>query len=310
MLKYNADIQSIVNMVITTSMLFFLWQNGQNLSWPAFILLYGAQLLLAVIVSVMSHNHQHLPMWKSKFMNYVTDIWLSMFYGFPIFAWIPTHNRNHHVHINTDEDYTRTYRVSEKNNFLTLVSYPSISGYFQQKPVYNYFIGLWSTDRTKFMAALSQILFIGAFIGVALFLDWRKALMYVVVPQQISLYFVLIFNYVQHIHADEETKYNNSRNFTGGILNFLLLNNGFHTAHHISGRTHWSELKAKHEEMLHKIHPSLNETNFFWFLFRVYFLGLFIESYSSKNLRMARIQGNPITTTITKTNESLTKQPA
>jgi len=280
------------------------------MSWPTFLLFYGVQLLFAIIVAVMSHNHQHLPMWKTKVMNRLTDLWLSMFYGFPIFAWIPTHNTNHHVHINTDPDYTRTYRMSEKNNFLTLVSYPSISGYFQQKPVYNYYKNLWSTDRAKFFMATSQILVIVAFVVTALVLNWKKALLFVVVPQQISLYFVLIFNYVQHIHADEETKYNNSRNFTGSILNFLLLNNGYHTAHHISGRTHWSELKEKHESMIDKIHPTLNEKNFFWFLFRVYILGIFNESYSSKNMRMARMEGNPIVTKATERQGSLSKQTA
>ena len=309
MLKYMADVRSLINMALTTFLLFFLWQNGSQMSWPTFLLVYGAQLLLAVIVAVMSHNHQHLPMWRSKFMNLLTDLWLSMFYGFPIFAWIPTHNKNHHVHINTDEDYTRTYRVTEKNNFLTLITYPSISGYFQQKPVYNYYKGLWSSDRTKFFMATSQILVIAVFVITALVLNWKKALLFVIIPQQISLYFVLIFNYVQHIHADEETKYNNSRNFTGAILNFLLLNNGYHTAHHISGRTHWSELKEKHASIVHKIHPSLNEENFFWFLFRVYFLGSFIESYSSKNMRLARMEGKPIAGS-TDTHESLTRQTA
>ena len=309
MLKYTADVRSVCFMVLTTFLLFFLWQNGAQLSWPIFILIFTLQLLMAVIASVMSHNHQHLSMWKSKFMNRVTDVWLSMFYGFPIFAWIPTHNRNHHVHINTEPDYTRTYQTSEKNNFWTLITYPFISGMAQQKYVFLYFIDLWSKDKVKFFESLLQIVALVAFIGVALFINWKKALLYVILPQQVSLNAVLIFNYVQHIHADEETKYNNSRNFTGSILNFLLLNNGYHTAHHISGRTHWSELKEKHQELAPKIHPSLNENNFAWFLFRVYILGAFIDSYKSKSMRLARLQGNPVVVNTTETNESLTKQP-
>ena len=72
-------------------------------------------------------------MWKNNTLNIITDNILTVLYGFPVFAWIPTHNTNHHVHINKDPDYTKTYMISEKNNLLTLMIYPSISGAVQQK---------------------------------------------------------------------------------------------------------------------------------------------------------------------------------
>ena len=290
MLRYKADVRTVIFMLITTVLLFVLWQKGGEMSTSLFVLLYIAQLLMAVIVSTIVHNHQHLPMWKKKWMNIFTDNWLTVFYGFPIFAWIPTHNSNHHVYINKEPDYTKTYMVSEKNNLVTLLTYPSLSGFMQQKAVGQYFISLWSQNRRKFYFHLIQVGCLVAWILAALLLDWKKAIYYVIIPQQLSLFTVLIFNYVQHIHADEESEFNHSRNITGGLLNFLMLNNGLHTAHHISPGIHWSKLREKHNEVAGKIDPRLNEENFAWYLLRVYILGLFIPSCRTQNMRMERIQ--------------------
>lgn len=290
MLRYQADIRSLSFMVITAALLIFLWQYGSELSQPLWILCYALQLLMAVIVSTIVHNHQHLAMWTVKWLNVLTDNFLTVFYGFPVFAWIPTHNSNHHVHVNKEQDYTKTYMASEKNNLLTLLTYPSLSGFKQQKAVGNYFTNLYKENRRKFYFHLLQIISLVSWILVALLVDWKKALLYVVIPQQVSLFTVLIFNYIQHIHADEESDFNHSRNMTGKLLNFLLLNNGLHTAHHLSPGIHWSRLREKHDQISPKIDPRLNENNFAWYLLRVYILGLFIPSCRTYNMRGERMR--------------------
>lgn len=290
MLRYHADVRSVVFMIITTGLLVFLWQGYDQMNTLTFSLVYSAQLLMAIVVSVITHNHQHLPMWKNKIMNTLTDNWLTVFYGFPVFAWIPTHNVNHHRYINKEEDLTKTYRYSEKNNLVTLLTYPSISGYFQQQAVGKYLTNLWSQNRPKFWHCAFQIIILVSWIGAALLLDWKKALLFVVIPQQVSLFIVLIFNYIQHVHTDEETAFNNSRNFTGGILNYILLNNGYHTAHHVNAGLHWSQLREKHAELAPKIDPMLNETNMGWYMIRSYVLGIFIPSLRTSNMRAARLK--------------------
>jgi len=277
-------------MAIAAGSLVILWLYGSQMSTPLWILCYTVQLLMAVIVSTIVHNHQHLSMWTVKWLNIFTDNFLTVFYGFPVFAWIPTHNSNHHFHINKEPDYTKTYMVSEKNNLLTLLTYPSISGMKQQKAVGSYFLNLYKADKRKFYFHLLQVVSLIAWVAIALIIDWKKAFLYVIIPQQLSLFTVLIFNYIQHIHADEESEFNHSRNITGSVLNYLLLNNGLHTVHHISPGVHWSKLKEKHDKIAHKIDPRLNENNFAWYLFRVYILGLFSASFRTQNMRMERMQ--------------------
>ena len=284
MLRYNSDVKSLIYIALTTSLLVIQW-TLTGLVWY----IYPIYLFLSVAVSVMTHNHNHIPMWKSKIMNTFTDWWLTAFYGFPIFSWIPTHNKNHHRLNNKEGDYTITYRASEKNNFLTLLSYPSISGFYQQKPVANYLKDMYANNKKTFFLCIMQYVVLLVWIGAALLIDWEKAIWFVIIPQQVSLFSVLIFNYVQHVHANEESEWNHSRNFTG-LLNFLLFNNGLHTIHHEKAGLHWSRVPAEHKKIEHHIDDSLKERSFWWYILRVYVLGLFSQKFSTDSMRLQRME--------------------
>jgi len=282
MLKHKSDIKTLVYLLVSPILLIIQWRVGFH--W----LLYFVALYFAVCVSVIAHNHNHVPMWKNAVMNHVTDYWITLFYGFPIFAWTPTHNKNHHKFNNKDGDYTITYRFTEANNIFTLLSYPSISGYYQQNPVMNYLKHLWANKRQKFFIAVFQYVALGVFVGITLLIDWRKSLLFVVIPQQVALFSVLIFNYIQHVHADEESKFNHSRNFVSRYTNFMLFNNGYHTAHHQRASIHWSELREAHMRIAHLIDPKLNERSIWGFLMKSYILSPFMTFFKTKSLRMVR----------------------
>jgi beta-carotene hydroxylase len=282
-LKNVADIKSLIYIFITTALFIIQWVwTGVN----PFI--YVWFLFMSISVAVMTHNHNHLPMWRSKTLNVITDWWLTVFYGFPIFAWIPTHNKNHHRYNNRKGDDSITYRISEKNNFLTLISYPTISGYYQQKAIFGYLKEMRTNNKEKFWICISQYVVLVLWIAGALIIDWQKALLFVIIPQQVSLFSVLIFNYVQHVHANEESEWNHSRNFTG-FLNFLLFNNGYHTIHHHKAGLHWSKVPAAHKEIENNIDPILLERSFWWYILRSYFLSIFIPKFRTNSMRLERI---------------------
>ncbi len=283
MLKYKADIKTLIYLSLTTAMLFFQWNYGFH---PV---VYIISLYLAVTVAVIAHNHNHVPMWKSKILNDITDYWITLFYGFPIFAWTPTHNKNHHKFNNREGDYTITYRVSEKNNIFTLLSYPTISSYFQQNPIVDYLRFLWKNKRSKFYLSVFQYVALGIFIISALLLDWKKAILYVIIPQQFALFSVLIFNYIQHVHADEESDFNHSRNFVSPTTNFLLFNNGLHTVHHYRASIHWSETPEAHKKIEHLIAPHLIERGFWPYIIKAYIIAPFNNTFRTKSMRLERL---------------------
>jgi beta-carotene hydroxylase len=283
-LKNSADVKSLIYIFITTALFITQWMwLGVN---P---FMYTWYLFMAVTVAVMTHNHNHLPIWRSKTLNLFTDWWLTVFYGFPIFAWIPTHNKNHHRFNNREGDDSITYRVSEKNNFLTLISYPTVSGYYQQKAIFGYLKDLKANNREKFWICISQYVVLVLWIAAALLIDWEKALLFVIIPQQVSLFSVLIFNYVQHVHTNEESEWNHSRNYTG-FLNFLLFNNGYHTIHHHRAGLHWNKVPEAHKEIEKNIDPILLERSFWWYIIRSYFLSIFIPKFRTNSMRLERIR--------------------
>ncbi len=283
MLNYRADIRSVLYMIANTALFVGFWVYGFN--WIA----YAVYLILAVSVSVMTHNHQHLNMWKSKTMNILTDWWLTVFYGVPVFNWIPTHNKNHHRFNNKEGDSSLTYRHTEENNFMSLLSYPTVSGYHQiVESIIPYMKDLKKTNRTEYILNWVQIFILAAWIIGFLIYDWKRALIYVIIPQQVSAFVVLIFNYLQHVHTDEESKYNHSRNFLG--LNWILFNNGYHTAHHERAGIHWSLIGAEHEKIKHLIDPHLIQPSMLIFIFKTYILGSFSKKYRTSSMRLQRIE--------------------
>jgi beta-carotene hydroxylase len=284
LLTFSADRRTLGYICVTTALFLLQW-NLPHLQ-PVLYLWY---LFMSVSVAIIAHNHNHVPIWRSRLLNIATDYWLTLFYGFPAFGWIPTHNKNHHHLNNKQGDYTLTYRISEKNNLFTLLSYPSISSYFQQKPIGDYLKTLWRSNRPKFYLAASQYLVLGAYYAIALLWNWKNALLFIVVPHQVSLFSILIFNYVQHVHTDEESEYNHARNFTG-LINQMLFNNGYHTVHHLSPGVHWSQTPAAQRKIQHRIDPSLNERSFWWFMARAYLLAPFHRQFQTVSLRLQRIK--------------------
>lgn len=287
-LAYKADRKTVAYLLVTTALFFFNWFTPLDYSLVNIILFAWAGFM-AVSVAVIAHNHNHVPIWKERWMNSFTDYWITLFYGFPAFGWIPTHNRNHHALNNREGDYTITYRYGESNNLMTLTSYPAISSYHQQKPIRDYLKHLWKVRRSTFWECIFQYVALGAAYVAVFYLDWQKAIIFFFIPHQIALFSILVFNYLQHVHADEESKFNHSRNFVG-FLNTLLFNNGYHTVHHLRANVHWSKTPELHEEFKDQIEPSLNEPRFWGYILRTYFLAPFAKQYQSRSMRAERMK--------------------
>jgi hypothetical protein len=182
-----------------------------------------------------------------------------------------------------------TYQHTEKNNLWTLITYPPTASLRSFGPVRAYIQQLWHNKHRQVWYCFFQYAALVACTAIALWLDWKKAILYLIIPQQVSMYSVMLFNYLQHVDADEESEYNHSRNFIGACLNIFLFNNGYHMVHHRTPGLHWSRLKEAHNRIAHHIHPTLLERNIIWMIFRTYILSLFIPRYRPISLRLERI---------------------
>ncbi len=240
-------------------------------------------LYLAYCAGVLTHNHNHCPVFVGRAPNQVYSAWLSVFYGYPSFAWIPTHNQNHHRYLNGPLDATRTTRSSQHNTLWQALSYPVRSAVWQAEGITRYVAQARARGRFRAIAAQYAVLLAAhagvLVLAVALHGARAGAAAYGLcmgVPALFASWSMMFTNYVQHVHCDPSSPDNHSRNFVSPLQNWLVFDAGFHTVHHEKPGAHWSTLRALHAARAARIDPALNQNSIFGFCLDNYLLGPFL----------------------------------
>ena len=260
----------------------------------------------ATACGTISHNHNHRPTFRSRRLNNAFGHLLTIFYGYPTLMWVPTHNLNHHKFVNRPGDATATWRYTNRHTIWTALAYPFMSAYFQSKPIKEYISRVRHKKPRLYRQIVFQYVFwLGTYVALLLlaaFLYHRQRTgmglyvwgLSVLLPAVFSSTAIMFFNFIQHVHTDAWSDHDHSRNFTGRCFNFLFFNNGYHTAHHQNPAIHWSRLKEEHEAIADAIHPSLNERNLVWFLFRQYVLATVFPSLGTLQIGPPPGQPEPL----------------
>jgi beta-carotene hydroxylase len=254
-------------------------------------------LYLGFCAGVFSHNQNHCPTFAGKRANVVYAAYLSFFYGYPTFAWIPTHNLNHHKFVNKPGDATITWRYTEKHTWAVASTYFFVSAYWQSGPIKQYIRKARAAENPAiFRQIVAQYAIVfglhAALVALALWLHGplTGALVYLSafgLPAFFALWSMIFINYIQHVHCDPWSKHNHSRNFVGKVGNFFVFNNGLHTVHHENAAAHWSTLPALHARIEAEIDPALKQGSIFGFCLRTYVLGPFAERFRTKQVGRA-----------------------
>ncbi len=247
----------------------------------------------ALACGTIAHNHNHCPTFRNRRVNNGFANILSVFYGYPTFAWIPTHNLNHHKYVNARGDATITWRYSNRHNVFIAATYFFVSAYFQSGPINAFIRKARESKPALFRRIITQYAFwAGSHISLAVLAvtlhgpatGLKVYAFSLFVPAVFSLWTIMLFNYEQHVHTDPFSKYDHSRSFSGRLLNFLLFNNGLHYVHHEHPGTHWSKLYELNAEVADKIHPSLQLRSLWWYWLRQYVLAPFVPSLGTVQL--------------------------
>lgn len=247
--------------------------------------LFWVSAYFALACGVIAHNHNHSPTFESKRANQIFGNWISIFYGYPTFAWIPTHNLNHHKFVNRPGDATITWRYTNKHNAFVAFTYFFVSSYFQSEPIKAFLKKAKEKNPKMYRRVIVQyVVWLGAHVlllSTAILLHGVKTGLFVwglacLVPALFALWTIMLFNYEQHVHTDPWSRHNHSRSFDSKAINYLLFNNGLHAAHHENAGTHWSKLWDVHRRIAPNIDPRLIEHSMWGYFFRVYVLALFV----------------------------------
>lgn len=271
-------------------------EDRRTLFW-AFVLLPSAPVLafavpaatlwlipwisyLSYCSGVLAHNHNHSGVFVGRRSNTLYAAWLSLFYGFPIFAWIPTHNQNHHRYLNGIGDATRTTKHSSRDTLLAALTYPLASAVWQSRG-----IAAYAWEARKRPARLRRVLLEtavllgghGLLLALAVGLHGPTLGAYVYglsvgMPAVLATYFMMFTNYLQHVDCDPASPDDHSRNFTSPTWNWFVFDNGLHTVHHEHPGVHWSQYRALHEARAARVAPHLNQRSLLAYLMNTYVL--------------------------------------
>jgi beta-carotene hydroxylase len=251
--------------------------------WPkAALCVLPLTLYLAFCAGVLTHYHNHSGVFRNRTANQLYSLWLSIFYGFPVFSWIPTHNQNHHKYTNGPKDATSTFRSGKPDSLREALIYPLRSTSWQLPAVASYLGHLRRKRSPEFVWAVGQALVLllaqGLLLTALIFVHglWLGALAFtsaLLIPALFAPYAMMFINYVQHVGCDPNSEHNHSRDFVGGWENWLVFQAGLHTVHHEHPGTHWSQYPELHRARQAQLSPVLQQRNVFSFLYRRYGLG-------------------------------------
>jgi beta-carotene hydroxylase len=287
--KFAADYRTMLwTFVFTPGLIAVQYARPDLVKYLCWLSIY-----FAVACGVIAHNHNHRPTFGKRWENSFFASWISIMYGFPVFAWVPTHNLNHHKYVNTPGDATITWRFTNSHNALVAATYFFVSAYYQSGPTKQYILKAKETNPSLYRRIITQyVVTFGShalMLVLALGLYGVKTGLYTYffamgLPAFISLWTLMLFNYDQHVHTDPWSEHDHSRSFVGPIVNFLLFNNGYHAAHHEKASAHWSTLREEHAKLAPLINPVLQQKNLLVYWFKQYLLALFVPSVGSVQL--------------------------
>jgi fatty acid desaturase len=239
--RYAADWRTLCLLAVLTVL--FAWSFMVKVP-----LLTLPLMVLCLTACVAKHNHTHCATFRSRIMNRVLDLWLTLLTGTSTTSIRIPHQVRHHGRNQSPDDFVRVSLVHKMPAWQALLSYVPLvicetwkwnahDLNAKRRPA------LWRAQR-------QERLLLWAFILTGLALDARQFLLTFVPPWLAAQWFLIAVNLPQHDGCDSSNAHEQSHNVVGRFSNWLFLNNGYHSAHHGRPSLHWSLLPKYHETHL------------------------------------------------------------
>ena len=266
-LRYWSDFRALLFLTALVALYILQWSG-----WLRHWALLGCTCVLAFVACVVKHNHIHCRTFRSRFWNRLFDYLLGICTGHPTSAIISIHNERHHGQYHTDDDCVRSSIVDHRWNWLNLLLFPfvAVRQVHKHKPAD---LARWKKVNPRlYRRLLFERIFVVSTAAALFYVDWKSSLLYVGVPWLFGQWGIVTINLLQHQGCEHHSTHDHSRNITGTFMNWLFLNNGFHTAHHLRPGLHWSRLADYHREHVEPcMRGELNERSLLMAVWKQFF---------------------------------------
>jgi fatty acid desaturase len=270
MLRFKADRRTLAFVATYYGLVIFQWFFApKDLVFAVPLVLLT--MALSWICAVITHNTIHAPIFKSRLFNKGFQVALTCAYGFPVSEYVPGHNLSHHKHTQMPKDVMRTTKVDTGSNLLNFLLFVPRVAFDVTGGNMRFVKTMKRTHPKWYQQFVIETVFCWGEKAILFAIDWRKTLLYIVLPHLFAVWGITAVNYLQHDGCDVTHPANHSRNFVGELFNWFTFNNGFHGMHHEQPGLHWSLLREKHYEKLHPIiDPRLEQKSLAVYLFNAF----------------------------------------
>lgn len=267
MMRHHADIRALGFLALLLAL--YAMQYMGVVRQPALLLL---TCILSFVALIVRHNHIHCPIFTSRKWNRGLDLFLSLLTAQATDGVVAIHNERHHARNHSEEDCVRSTQVHARRNWINLATFFfHAAGEARIKKAAD--VREWrARDPWRFRRYCFERGAVFLIIALLLIGDWKSALIYIGIPLFAGHWCIVTINLLQHQDCDHASEYNHSRNITGRWINWLFLNNGFHTAHHLRPGLHWSRLPEYHRNVVQpNADPALNRASLALAIWRQFF---------------------------------------
>ncbi|MCC6876901.1 MAG: fatty acid desaturase [Sandaracinaceae bacterium] len=268
-MRHRSDLRALLYVAAHYGLAAFGMITYRSMSTWQVVAVFVAMCLSCFVMATIVHNTLHVPVFRSRALNKLYQVVLTVGQGHPVSAFVPGHNFSHHLHTATARDIMRPTQLTFRWNLLNQLLF-----FFRVVPEIMSSERRWAAKmRRENPAWFRQYLIENAALytmRISLLLyDFWAGVIFIAIPHFYGHWGVVGANVYQHDGCVVGHEHDHSRSFTGWLLNFVLFNNGYHAAHHMKPGLHWSQLPDYHaKHVAPHAHPALIQRSIIAYLWR------------------------------------------
>jgi fatty acid desaturase len=207
---------------------------------------------VSILVAPLNHHHQHLRVFKGRWLNRVYDVVLALQTGVGPYTWVLHHNLGHHQNYLNQPPHRTPDEAHWTRGDGSLMGRVEYSLHlFLHHPVDVFRVG--RRHPKVFRTYLLMKVPLYAIIVAGLIWNPLGFLLAFTLPGGLVLFHTCWATYEHHAGHHARDHVNASVNRENALFNAMSWNLGYHTAHHMRPGVHWSALPALHRTIRDQI---------------------------------------------------------
>lgn len=239
-LRYKEDSIPVIISFLSFLILMASWLWITNpILWG--IISMGVLFLPRAMSTTFVHNHAHITTSKSSVVNFLLETILYFIAGMMSSKFKLHHNLGHHLHyLDHEKDPSRWLHKDGKE--MSRLFY-TLRYYFTHTPLS---IKIGMRHKKLLVEYVIQQLWVGGLLVSMFYFKPEATLFLIFIPMTITWLIFITITYDDHVGLYSENLLEASYSKTNPLINKIILNNGYHTMHHLKPGLHWSKLPEQH----------------------------------------------------------------